>query len=177
MIYTNEIEYRECQRRIEIQERKDRKIMAMVLTELFADKVNSFMITNLPKSAYIDLTMTISHKGVQKVYDFEIKERNKDIVKYPTAELKQKKLNEMMAVSNPSNALYYAVLVNQSELFLYDVRAIDWDSLQTVNWNIKKRQMEDGCKSQTELTYIIPISLASYRMDVRHIYNRLKETE
>lgn len=176
MKYTNEIEYRECQQRIEIQEKKDRKIMAMVLTELFADKVNAFMITNLPKSAYIDLTMTFSYKGEQKTYDFEIKERNKDITKYPTAELKQKKLVEMRAVSNVSHTLYYAVLVNQKELFLYDVRAIDWDSLETINWDIKKRQMEDGCTSQSELTYIIPISLASFRMNVEHIYNRINQT-
>lgn len=176
MNYDNEKEYWECQKRIEIQERKDRKITAMMLVELFTDKVDTLTIVNHPQSCNIDLSMSFTRNERQQTYDFEVKERNKDIVKYPTAELKQKKLNEMLAASKPSNPLYYVVLLNQSEAYIYNVRAIDWNSLQTVNWDIKKRQMEDGCKSQTELTYIIPISLASYRMDVRHIYNRLKET-
>lgn len=176
MKYTNEIEYRECQKRIEIQERKDRKITAMMLVELFSDKVDTLTIVNHPQSCNIDLSMQFTRNDKQQTYDFEVKERNKDIVKYPTAELKQKKLNEMLAASKPSNPLYYVVLLNGKEAYIYNVRAIDWDSLQTVNWEIKKRQMEDGCKSQTELTYIIPISLASFRMDISHIYNRLKET-
>lgn len=176
MNYDNEKEYWECQKRIEIQERKDRKITAMMLTELFCDKVDTFTIVNHPQSCNIDLSMHFTRNEHDTTYDFEIKERNKDINKYPTAELKQKKLNEMLAASKPNNPLYYVVLLNQSEAYIYNVRQIQWDTLQTVNWNIKKRQMEDGCTSQSELTYIIPISLASYRMDVRHIYKRINQT-
>lgn len=177
MNYDNEKEYWECQRRIEIQEKKDRKITAMMLVELFSDKVDTLTIVNHPKECNIDLSMSFTRNEHDTTYDFEIKERNKDINKYPTAELKQKKLNEMLAASKPNNPLYYVVLLNGKEAYIYNVRQIQWDSLQTVNWNIKKRQMEDGCTLQSELTYIIPISLASYRMNVEHIYKRINQTE
>lgn len=160
-------------KRIKKQEQKDRYIATILLNNLFSTCTDSYSITAHNWDAPVDLTLDFTKNDKKFKYDFEVKERNKNIEKYNNAELREKKLNNLL--KNSDNNLYYIVLLNEQTAYIYNLRKIDFSKIEKINWNIKYCQLNEIENADnyitTEATYLIPTSEAEKKVDITDIYN------
>lgn len=159
---------------------KDRYIGKRCLEKIFTKgsdlKINPTEVTN-----YVDLKCSIRNTNdIVIPFNVEIKERYKNEInlkKYPNAELKVEKLNNMMKETPAGTKILYMVLLNSERCLLFELDKIDWDKIQKSDWVIKKTQFNEKSQSVSTPTYNIPYDLAKVDIDCRDIYeeyNRLK---
>lgn len=163
----------EALKRIKKQEQKDRYIATILLNNLFSNCTDSYSIIAHAWDAPVDLTLDFTKGNRQFKYDFEVKERNKDIEKYNNAELREKKLKNLL--NNSNNNLYYIVLLNQQTAYIYNLKKIDFSKVEKIDWNLKYCQLNEIENADnyitTETTYLIPTELAEKKVDITDIYN------
>ena len=162
------------QKKIELQEKKDRFIATKCLQQILSGgtelEINPTDILD-----YVDLNCSIKNrKGKTVPFNVEIKERYKDekqLEKYPNAELKVSKLKRMKSVTNKGTKLLYMVLLNDKECLLFDLDKLDWTKVDTHIWRIKKTQLDPNSGYIDELTHFIPYALAIKRIDISKYVN------
>lgn len=164
----------ETTEKIKKQEKKDRFIVTVLLTKLFANYADNYTITAHPFSAATDINLHFTKNGEEKSYEFEIKERNKDINKYNFAELRVKKLQHIK--ENYKDNIYYIVLLNQKTAYIYNLSKIDFNEIETFKWTIKDTQLDNNSTVSEHLTYKIPTSFAVRQINVTDIYNLYNNT-
>lgn len=161
-------------KKIETQEKKDRFIAVKCLTKLLSGGTD-LQITQTEITDYVDLNCSIvNKKGKTIPFNVEIKERYKDdkqLAKYPNAELKDNKLKRMKSVTPKGTKLLYMVLLNNKECLLFDLDKINWDKVDTHYWHIKKTQMNPNSGYEDVLTHFIPYEMALSRIDITEYVN------
>lgn len=164
------------QKSIDAQEEKDRYI-AIRCMEQTTDLQEKQRLRAVPTDvkSHIDLICVIQdwYANPIKWYDIEIKERNKsyeNVQKYPYAELKVDKYNNMLKDKGPNSDLLYIVLLNQKLALIFNLSTLDWTQVQRTTWNIKEIQYEDGSEKKDTEVYLIPYTLAEKLVPCEEYY-------
>lgn len=160
------------------QEKKDRYIAARCIKEAMNDgykvKIKPAGITS-----HIDLRcQAVDQNGYQYKFNVEIKERFKDdenLEKFPYAELKVEKYNNMVAMTPDDTLLYYIVLLNEEKALFFDIFRLDWSNIKTVTWNIKQTQMNAWSEYIPTPVYMIPYDQAEFIIDCSIFYQEWTE--
>ena len=165
------------QRNIDAQEEKDRYV-AIRCMEDTVDLQPRQALRTLPTDikSHIDLICVIQdwYANPVKWYDIEIKERNKtkeNVVKYPYAELKVSKYNNMLKDKGPNSDLLYIVLLNQKLALIFNLTSLDWTKVQRTTWNIKEIQYEEESDTRDTEVYLIPYTMAERMINCDTYYS------
>ena len=133
------------QKKITEQEKIDRDICIRMVKQMLCDGYVVDEVTELPITCPIDLLFSIREKSTGKVYNtfVEVKSRNKNsrqLTEYPWAELKVQRLRKMRdyQLKFPNSALYYTVILNGTDFYLYNLLNIDYTKINFVDWEVKK---------------------------------------
>ena len=154
--------------RIKKQEKKYRYITTLLLNDLFSGTTNT--IKHTPYWEKVDVRFTATTDNYTNyTYDIEVKERNKDIIESPFAELKVEKYERMKKV-NYNKKLLYIVFLNKQEAYIYDLSSINLDTIEQKLWHIKETQYDDSSEYEDVLTYFIPVSKAIKIINVEKYY-------
>jgi hypothetical protein len=130
--------------------------------------------------SHIDLVCVITdwYANPVKWYDIEIKERNKTretVEKYPYAELKVSKYNNMLKDKGPNSDLLYIVLLNQKLAFIFNLSTLDWSKVQRTTWTIKEIQYEEGSETRDTEVYLIPYTMADRMIGCEQYYTEYEQ--
>ena len=105
----------------------------------------------------------------------EVKTRNKNerqLAEYPHAELKLSKAEALLKYKKqiPDSFLFYAVILNDTDFYIFDLMAIDYSKINIVDWNIKKTQFNPNSPKEMYKIFQIPWNFA-----IKHA--RIKQTQ
>jgi hypothetical protein len=169
------------QRNIDAQEEKDRYVAIRCMEET-VDLQPKQALRTVPTNvkSHIDLVCVITdwYANPVKWYDIEIKERNKTretVEKYPYAELKVSKYNNMLKDKGPNSDLLYIVLLNQKLAFIFNLSTLDWSKVQRTTWTIKEIQYEEGSETRDTEVYLIPYTMADRMIGCEQYYTEYEQ--
>lgn len=157
------------QAHINKQEEFDRDICIRMIKNILNRRYNLIEAKSLPLNCPVDLLFTVqdTETGIIRNILIEVKTRNKDerqLKLYPWAEIKIEKVKSMYCVKaqyqNPS--LFYAVILNNKDFYLYDMDSIDYSKINIVDWNIKKTQFNPESGRATYKIFQLPFNLAKH---------------
>lgn len=157
----------EVAERIRYQEEKDYYIASRCLRDIFSGM--EIEIKESEPYASVDLICSgIDKNSGKKVrFNVEVKERNKSrylIKRYPDVQLRVDKYKRMREYSGKGVKLYYMVLLNQSECYLFDLDKIDFSNIKTNTSYLRVTQEDKNSKMKTYVLYNIPYRLAKYKI-------------
>ena len=177
-------EYDRKQQEIAKQERKGRYIVNSWFTNATLSK-NWDIVTyhNNPQSAPVDLQYIISqdmeiatltgtrNATVKTDCNIEVKTRYQtpeETDNYPSAILKVEKYNAMQqAIQGKDNAaLYYAVILNDTTLYIYDVTDINRTPHTNATLPLKKIQYAKDSERVPTPCYLLPYNTAIRTVDI-----------
>lgn len=141
--------------KIDIQEEKYRIITSKLLQDLFKDKLVA--ISGTPYGEGVDIRFTATTDNDEVTYDVEVKERNKsteNLIKYPTAELKKSKYENMLT-AHTNTKLIYIQYINETAI-IFDMDKLNWNKVRLYNWRIKHTEYDDDSEYEVVPTYFIP---------------------
>ena len=157
------------QQKISEQENIDRNICIKMVKQLLSDGYVVDDVQELPITCPIDLLFSIREKSTGKVYNtfVEVKSRNKNerqLTEYPWAELKMERLHKMRnyQLKFPDSCLFYAVILNGTDFYLYNLLSIDYKKIDFVDWEVKKTQFDPNSYKETYKIAQLPFSLAKH---------------
>ena len=111
-----------------------------------------------------DMRFNYTNKqGHKRYFNVEIKERNQDMNKYHTLPLKASKYCDLMDDTLTSEKPLYIVLLNDSEYYIFDLTALDWNEIKLKNWKINAVEFDprnDKREKVKQPTFFIPIEQA-----------------
>lgn len=156
--------------KISEQEKLDREICIRMVKRLLTSNYSLINVADLPVKAPIDLMFTFQDKSTgQILYAFiEVKSRNKNerqLKEYPWQELKVERLKRMREyqIQNlPNSCLFYAVILNNKDFYLYNLLNIDYTKVNVADWNIKKTQFNPDSPMETYKIFQLPFTLAKH---------------
>lgn len=158
---------------INLQEHKDAYVTKKLLTRILKDKVQNLRFREMPKYSHFDLEVSFLYKGKNVKFAFEIKERNKSqfqLDAYPNSELKVDKFNYIMNATKNHDGVFYIQLVNEEIAYIYNLRKINWDNVETREWFIKTTQYNPNSGYKSQLTHFIPYSEGKKHGDIANYY-------
>ena len=166
-------------KKIFYQEVKDRWIATQILKNDVFEHGENVRITATNFVEHIDLKgSVVNKKGKRIKFNVEIKERFKNpinYVKYPNAELKQWKLNYLIQNTPSDTKLLYMVMVNKTECYIYQLDKIDFTKLDTFVWYIRSCQMDNTSNYVPNITYKLPFSMATKKVDCAKYYKEWED--
>lgn len=152
-------------------ENKGRFVAEYVISDLLSEF--NYSITDTDIYCPVDLKGVVSSTTETKEFNVEIKQRNKDIEKYGAyAELRVDKYNRMMSVSQGDTALLYMVLLNEETAYIFDIKKLDWDKVETFIWTIRKTQVDPSSGYADYPTYKIPYDQAIAKIDCKEYFKK-----
>lgn len=166
---------------IDAQEAKDRYVALRCMEDTVDLQEKQSLRSIQPGvKSHIDLICVIQdwYANPVKWYDIEIKERNKtreNVVKYPYAELKVSKYNNMLKDKGPNSDLLYIVLLNQKLALIFNLTSLDWTKVQRTTWNIKEIQYEEESDTRDTEVYLIPYTMAERMINCDTYYEEYEE--
>ena len=184
------------EQKINTQEWKDIQRARMLLTSHFnaqAVKVQKFIPRE--KGCSVDALIDIEYQNEKRTLNLEIKERHKNeslIKRYPFAELKVEKLNNMRLENkkNGGDLKYLTLYTNQTtnELecaFFFDLKDIQNDNFPMCNFNSGAYKKEDGFQQPQDVNLkfdnqgipFVEKSDVRFQTDYHYTYMKMKDTQ
>lgn len=152
---------------VQKNEEKGRYIAENVLSDFL--KNYQYSVTATPVDCYVDLKGTITTSKRNIDFQVEVKQRYKSeeqIMKYGSnVELRVDKYNRMLTESPNGTSLLYMVLLNESTVYLFNMKKLDWSKVTTFNWKIRQTQVDPNSPYLYYPTYKIPTTLAFAKLD------------
>lgn len=152
------------------QENKDRYVASLCLERIFQNRKN-LSITATPITDSVDLRCSVDTTP----FNVEIKERfknEKNLEKYPFAELRVDKYNRMREETPKGTSLLYMVLLNEDRCLIFNLDKLDWSKVEKFDWWIKKTQVDPNSGYTKEPMYNIPYSLANVNISCSEYYKQ-----
>jgi hypothetical protein len=184
------------EQKINTQEWKDFQRAKMLLTSHFnaqAVKVQKFIPRE--KGCSVDALIDIEYQNKKRTLNLEIKERHKNeslIKRYPFAELKVEKLNNMR-LENKKNGgdLKYLSLYSNEEngelecAFFFDLSTLQNDNFLMSNFNSGAYKKEDGFQQPQDVNLkfdnqgisFVEKGDVRFQTDYHYTYMKMKDTE
>lgn len=138
-----------------------------ILTQLLNSPYKIESVKELPINSPIDLEFTIRNTETNEIIPtfVEVKTRNKNerqLAEYPWAELKMERLQKMRNYQYriPNSTLFYAVILNNKDFYLYNLLSLDYSKINLVNWEVKKTEFDPNSEKQTYQILQLPFELA-----------------
>lgn len=143
--------------RIAQQEHKDTYIVANTLNDIFPNE--NITVTQKPQFFNYDLDVEIKDKQLAvEVKEYNLPKEKEE--KYgKNVLLKVDKLMRMMRES-AGKKLWYAIILNKKELYIFDCSKIDWASLKIIPLKQKACQFDPNSRYIYKDTYILPCKYA-----------------
>ena len=170
----------EILRKINACEDRDRFVTMKCLNATIGQKNSNLIINPTEITDWVDLKCSCINQHNKLVkFNVEVKERNKNeeqLAKYPNAELKVPKLQRIYKATPKDTWLYYVVLLNKKTFMLFDLKRIDWSTIPSKYWTIRKCQMNPDSGYEKVLTYFIPYDKAALTMDCSKYYEEYEQS-
>ena len=148
---------------VEEQEQKDFNITKKIMDRIFSTYGARVEITPTSRYCAYDANMTVSKASKHKRYTIEIKERNVDSIEdLETLPLKVKKYCNIMEKTKEDETPLIIYLVNNSNYYIFNIKALDLNTLNLRNWTIAKMQYTDKRQYEEQPTFFIPIGCCIY---------------
>lgn len=184
------------EQKINTQEWKDFQRARVLLTSHFnaqGVKIQAFKQTE--KGCSVDALIDIEYQNKKRTLNLEIKERHKNeslIKRYPFAELKVEKLNNMRLENkkNCGDLKYLTLYTNQTtnELecaFFFDLKDIQNDNFPMCNFNSGAYKKEDGFQQPQDVNLkfdnqgipFVEKSDVRFQTDYHYTYMKMKDTQ
>ena len=159
------------------EEEIGRKVGEMCLKEFLNGYKYTLEFTDLTSS--VDLRGTV--ECLERDYPFcaEIKQRmksEKTLKNFPDCELRVDKALRMLKEAKGTDLLYI-VLLNEKECYIFNLKLIDWCSIEKCDWRIKKVQVNQKSDYDYFQIYRIPTSLAIAKIDCSEYFKLVKSPE
>ena len=77
-----------------------------------------------------------------------------NLIKYPTAELKKSKYENMLT-AHTNTKLIYIQYINETAI-IFDMDKLNWNKVRLYNWRIKHTEYDDDSEYEVVPTYFIP---------------------
>lgn len=132
--------------------------------------------TRMPLYDCVDLEYIVNTTtGNSYKFGVEVKRRNKtpwSMKRYPFAPLRLDKLQNLQgkAAKEHYSALYYIVLLNASQAYIYDLLRVDWNHVELKPWSINVDNQRPDLGRKTYDTYFLPLTDATIK-DIKPYYN------
>ena len=148
---------------VEEQEQKDFNITEKIMDRIFSTYGARVEITPTSRYCAYDANMTVIKANKHKRYTIEIKERNVDSIEdLETLPLKVKKYCNIMEKTKEDETPLIIYLVNNSNYYIFNLKALDLNTLNLRNWTIAKMQYTEKRQYEEQPTFFIPISSCIY---------------
>lgn len=151
-----------------LHENKDRYVASRVISELF--RPYQVTVTGTGLTCPVDLTGTVDCGDKVGKFNVEVKSRRKSpekLAKYPNYELRVDKLERMMSVTPTDTLGLYMVLLNEEKAIVYNLKLIDWNTVNVFNWRIKEVQVDPNSSYRYYPTYSLPENLSVATVDIK----------
>lgn len=158
-------------RAIESQEYKDRYIAGRVMKDACTGTELKMWARSINDP--VDVSGECQWMGSPWKFNLEIKERKKTdsiLKRFPFAELRIDKYQRMRDRTEQGTNLLYMQLLNEKTCYLFNLDTLNWEKVETYNWNIKKTQMDYYSSKSVTPIYNIPLELAFLTMDCTQYY-------
>lgn len=156
------------------QELYDRDICTRMITKLLNRNYSIVEVKNLEVQSPVDLWIVVKNNETSEIQNVlvEVKTRNKDarqLREYPWAELKCEKVRDILNVQKqiPNSSIFYAVILNHSEFYLYDLLNIDYSHVNIVDWRVKKTEFDSYSPYKVYKTFQLPWNLAVEHANIK----------
>lgn len=157
--YLKEIDYLVAQ-----EEATGREIAKNVLRSYFKENsVKEFEIIDAQITSSVDIKGYCDW-GKELYFNCEVKQRFKtpeQLQKYNWVELKREKLQRMIKEAK-GQILIYCVILNNTDVFLFNLKEIDWSNIPREDWWIKDKQVDVRSGYSHYTTYQIPFEKCFY---------------
>lgn len=145
------------------QEQKDFNITERIMDKIFNTYGAQVEITPTSRYHAYDANMTVIKPNKRRKYTIEIKERNVDSIEdLETLPLKVKKYCNIMEKTKEDETPLIIYLVNNSNYYIFNLKALDLNNLNLRNWTIAKMQYSEKRQYEEQPTFFIPISSCIY---------------
>lgn len=142
------------------QENKDYINTVAIFDQLFGKWETT--PAQMPEGYPTDMRYKVEKDGDEHFYNVEIKTRNTDLERYPQLPLTVSKYENVMNDTMGFEKPIYVSLVNDTEYYIFDLSAIDINTVEKRLWHIKRKEYhKDGYEIWDDVpTYFFPISIA-----------------
>lgn len=130
-------------------------------------------LSNTSIYSAVDLEGTVISGGRNYNFNVEVKERSKtkdQLQRYPDCELRVDKYVRMMKETPEGTELLYCVLLNKSTCYIFNLKRIDWDKVNMVDWKVNKLQVNQNSETKSYRIFQIPTELAWVTLDCTEFY-------
>ena len=159
---------------IQLQEEKDYFVTSRIFKDLIAPGCT---LVKTPERCSVDMYGCVLGNHGYIPFNVEIKERIKNeetLLRFPYAELKVSKFNNMKNTCTQGTKLFYTVLLNETIAYVYDFDYLDWETVETFEWEMKKTQFSNSNRMERVQVYNIPYSSATYTVSCSDYFKEWK---
>lgn len=71
--------------------------------------------------------------------------------------------------NNPNSLLFYAVILNDTEFYIYDMLNIDYSKVNIADWTIRETEFDPDSKLKTYKIFQLPWNLALKHANIKQI--------
>ena len=165
------------QMKVNAKEIEDRMIAEKVMKQLETDEfVHWFTVSGMTVDCSYDIEGVDNFPFEPVPYVAEIKQNTTNPRFKVKAIIKKKKVEDIFKEAK-NKQIYFISLLDHRTAYIFNMRAIDWNSTEIINMRQKKRQLEsdkDKVEYYTVPTYLISYDKAFYSCPIDNFYKELE---